>query len=196
MRHILVTVAMLFCTQAFAFTSPLSVGILDPVQFPQEKYSVAGLRFSVLWGNHRDMYGLDFGLLGNRTQQRFVGSAISGVFNLTEGDTTIVGVQLAGLANVNTNKLWVYGVQAALGVNYNEGEAHMTGVQLAPLANLSSHTTVYGAQIGLYNVAREVYGFQIGLVNRTQTLHGIQIGLVNFHHTGLFYVSPILNVGF
>jgi hypothetical protein len=33
-------------------------------------------------------------------------------------------------------------------------------------------------------------------VNDADDLHGIQIGLANFHRTGLFYVSPVLNVGF
>jgi hypothetical protein len=78
----------------------------------------------------------------------------------------------------------------------NSAQSKVVGLQAALLANLSPATTIYGAQIGLYNKAQEVYGFQIGLVNSTKNLHGLQIGLVNFNETGIFGVSPVLNVGF
>lgn len=178
------------------FVSPLSVGVINPVQFPPDDFNVAGLRLSLGWGDHRDVYGLDVGLLGNITRQRFVGLALAGGANITQGDTTIIGLQLAGGANVNMQKTNVYGLQAALGVNSNSAESSVTGLQIALLANLAAHTDIYGFQIGLYNRAKHVYGFQIGLVNVTDSLSGLQIGLINFNHTGLFAVSPILNFGF
>lgn len=181
--------------QAHAFFSPLSVSVLPPVQFPPSDFSITGVRASVFWGNHRDIYGLDFGLLGNVTQQDFTGLAVSGLTNITHGTTTAIGMQLAGLVNYNTNKTRVYGLQAALGMNYNTAESSVTGLQLA-LANISPNTDIRGFQFGIYNNARNVAGFQIGLVNFTQNLSGIQIGLLNFNHTGFFKVSPILNVGF
>ena len=193
---ILLTILSLTIFQAHAFVSPLSVGIVRPVQFPPADFSVAGLRLSVLWGQHRDMYGLDFGVLGNITEQDFVGIGVSGLFNMTRGTTTILGLQLAGVANVNSGKTSVYGLQAALGVNSNSAESSVTGLQVAVLANLAAHTDVYGAQIGIYNRAKSVYGFQIGIVNVADSLHGIQIGLANFHHKGIFAVSPIINIGF
>jgi hypothetical protein len=182
--------------RAQAAVTPLSVGLIPPVQFPSSEYSITGLRFSLLYGEHRDIYGLDFGVLGNITNQSFVGTAVSGLFNITRNTTTIVGLQLAGAANINSNKTNVYGAQITLGVNSNSAADMIAGVQIAGLANLSEHTDVYGAQIGLYNRAQSVYGFQIGLVNIAQSLHGIQIGLANFNTTGLFYVAPILNIGF
>lgn len=179
-----------------AATSPLSVNVVPPVQFPSSDFDVAGVRFSLLWGSHRDVRGFDFGLVGNVTNQRFGGMSASGLFNITRGTTTALGLQLAGLANVNSNKTSVYGLQLAGGINWNDAASRIVGLQIAALGNISPHTDIYGLQIGLYNTANEVYGFQLGLINRAKSLHGIQIGLINFNYDGIFEVSPILNVGF
>ncbi len=179
---------------AYAFSSPLSVGIVPPIQFPTSDFSVTGVRASVLWGRHRDMYGIDVGLLGNVTEQEFVGIALSGGFNYTSGNTTAIGGQISGLGNFNTNKTDVYGVQAAGLLNKNDAASSVNGLQIA-VANLAPHTVVRGVQAGIYNRALAVYGFQIGLVNRADNLHGLQIGLINFHHKGTFAVSPFLNFG-
>jgi hypothetical protein len=181
---------------AHAAVSPISFGIVRPIQFPPEDFTVTGARISLLWGEHRNMYGLDLGLMGNITEQEFTGLAISGVFNMTMGNTTIVGLQLAGLTNINTNKVFVGGLQLAAGMNINEAASTVAGLQAALLANLSPFTDIYGVQMGLYNRAAIVHGLQIGLVNVTDSLHGFQIGLINFNHKGTFAVSPILNAGF
>jgi hypothetical protein len=188
--------AFIFSNQSFAAVSPVSVAIAPPIQFPPGDFNVAGVRASLLWGNHRSVYGIDVGVLGNITEQTFTGIAVAGGFNKTGGDTTILGLQLAGGANINTNKTNVIGVQAALGVNYNTAAATVSGLQLALIANISPFTDIYGFQVGLYNKAKEVYGIQLGLVNIADNLHGIQIGLVNFNAKGPFAISPILNVGF
>lgn len=176
--------------------SPLGVSIVPPIQFPSDEFTITGLRMSVLWGRHRDVYGLDFGAVGNITEQDFTGVGLSGIFNITHGTTRAIGLQGAGILNMNTQKTAVYGLQVAGGLNINTAESRIVGLQAALLGNLSPNTTIYGAQIGLYNRAQEVYGFQIGLVNFTKNLHGVQIGLVNFNETGIFGVSPFLNVGF
>ncbi|QDK45257.1 hypothetical protein DOM22_08870 [Bdellovibrio sp. ZAP7] len=180
---------------SFAAVTPISVAIAPPVQFPPQDFSITGIRLSALWGHHRDVYGLDFGVLGNITDQDFVGIGIAGGFNATYGSTNIIGLQLAGLGNYNQQKTNVVGLQAALISNINVAESNVYGVQLA-VTNLSTNTSVYGAQLGVYNRAKSVYGIQLGLVNITDNLHGLQIGLVNFNNTGVFKVSPILNVGF
>jgi hypothetical protein len=184
-----------FLPGAHAATSPVSVGIAPPVQFPSSEFTITGARLSVLWGSHRDLYGLDIGGIGNITQQEFKGVALSGIFNKTEGRTTAIFTQAAGVANWNTNTTEVYGLQLAGALNMNKATSSVVGVQLA-LINMSEQTAIYGIQAGIYNKARVVYGFQIGLVNDTTDLHGLQIGLVNFYHNGTFVVSPILNVGF
>lgn len=189
-------IALLFLNcEAFAAFTPLSVNLVPPVQFPPSDYNITGLRTSLLFGRQRDMYGIDLGVLGNITDQNFVGLAVSGLFNITHGQTTALGAQLAGGANYNSQKTDVYGLQLALGANINKAASSVTGLQFA-LVNLADHTNVYGVQAGLYNRALAVYGFQIGLINVCDNLHGLQIGLLNFHSKGLFNVSPILNIGF
>lgn len=193
----LFVLAIIFSTsyQASAAVTPLSVSVVPPLQFPADDFSVTGLRLSLLWGQHRDLYGIDIGAIGNITEQKFTGIGVSGVFNYTKGNTTILGLQLAGLTNLNTNKTNVYGIQATLGLNMNSAAGSLVGVGIG-LANISSFTDVYGAQIGIYNKANEVYGLQIGLINVASNLHGIQIGLLNFNNKGIFAVAPILNIGF
>lgn len=186
---------MLHSTPCFAAMTPLSVGVVPPVQLPPQDYTITGARVSVLYGHHHNVYGLDLGLVGNITQQNFVGVGLAGIFNATHGTTRIIGLQAAGVGNFNTNKIAVYGLQLALFTNYNSGESELFGLQVAA-ANLSEFTTIYGVQAGLYNKAKAVYGFQIGIVNVASSLHGVQIGLLNFNATGLFKVSPFLNVGF
>jgi hypothetical protein len=193
---LIVAAALLPLAPAHAAVSPLGIGIVNPVQFPPDDFNVAGLRLSLLWGDHRDVYGLDVGLLGNITRQEFVGIGLAGGANITHGMTTIIGLQAAGGANIGYQKTTVVGLQLAGGLNYLTAESSVSGLQVAILGNLAAHTTIYGAQIGLYNRAKKVYGFQIGLVNVADSLSGIQIGLINFHHTGLFAISPIINIGF
>lgn len=194
----LISILLLTLTahMSHAAMSPLSVGVVPPVQFPPGDFSVTGLRTSLFYGQHRDMYGLDIGVLGNITEQRFVGLGVSGLFNITRGQASILGLQFAGVTNVATQKMNVVGVQMAGLVNSLSAESSVNGLQVAILANLAAHTTIRGIQLGLYNRARTVHGVQLGLVNVTDSLRGIQIGLVNFHHTGIFAVSPIINVGF
>jgi hypothetical protein len=182
-----------FTPRAWAAMSPVSITLAPPVQFPPADYNVTGARLGIL-GHHRNVYGLDVGLVGNITDQDFTGLAVSGLFNYTKGQTTAIIGQFAGLTNINTSKARIYGAQIAALANMNQGEASVAGLQFA-LANLCEHTKIYGLQGGIYNRAQSVYGLQIGLVNVAEDLHGLQIGLVNFNHKGIFAVSPILNVG-
>lgn len=192
---LVLTFVYVYIAPAHAAVTPVSLAIAPPVQFPSDEYSITGVRLSVLWGHHRDIYGIDLGVLGNMTDQDFYGIGVSGIFNKTTGTTFITGLQLAGITNINTNKTRVVGIQAALGANVNTASSSVAGLQVS-LANLSSHTDIYGFQVGLYNDAQAVYGFQIGLVNKTANLHGVQIGLINFNASGIFKVAPILNIGF
>ncbi len=193
-KYLVVGVFLLLAGASHAAMTPLSLGILPPVQFPPEDFTVAGARISVLWSKHRSVYGIDVGVIGNITTQNFTGIGIAGGFNATNGQTAIIGLQAAGIANINTNKLKVYGLQIAA-MNSNTGEASVVGVQ-AGLINSSKFTKIYGLQVGAYNRAQVVTGFQIGLVNMTDSLHGIQIGVINFHNKGLISVAPIINIGF
>jgi hypothetical protein len=193
----IIIVAAFFSNHAWAASaiSPVSVGIMPPVQFPTDDFAVTGFRLSLLYGHHRNVYGLDVGLLGNITDQSFTGLGVSGLFNNTRGTTNIIGLQFAGLTNINTGKTTVYGIQAALGLNYQTADSDVIGFQFAA-ANHVPFTDIFGFQAGLYNRAKEVYGVQIGIVNIAESLHGIQIGLINFNNKGLVSVCPIINIGF
>jgi hypothetical protein len=196
-KSALIIVSSLFLqSKASAFISPLSVSIIPPIEFPPADFSITGVRISAIYGRHRDIYGIDLGLIGNITEQTFTGVGVSGVFNLTHGTTTILGLQFAGLTNINTKEISVYGIQATLGLNQNDAASKVVGIEFAGIANLCAFTKIYGAQIGIYNHALEVYGLQIGVVNSTKNLHGVQIGLLNFNESGPFIVSPLLNIGF
>jgi hypothetical protein len=195
-KRLLILGGVFFSVSAQAGVSPLGLGLIHKIEFPPEDFTVAGVRVSALWGIHRQMYGFDFGGIGNITEQDFGGLAISGGFNSNLGATHILLLQLAGVANYSTAKFNVLGLQVAGGVNSVQGEANVVGIQVAGLANLTPHETVGPLQVGLYNQTHAVYGFQIGLINVVDELHGFQIGLLNFNHTGVFAIAPILNVGF
>lgn len=192
---VLLGFAFLSLPSAKAALSPVALAVIPPVQFPGEDFTVTGLRASVLWGNQRNVYGVDLGVIGNMTEGENAGISASGIFNLNRGQTNGVLLQAAGLGNFNVGKARIYGLQIAGILNSNKAESVVGGVQLA-LLNLGPYTNIRGLQVGLYNKAHDVVGFQIGVINDADSLHGIQIGLINFHRQGLFSVAPILNVGF
>src|SRR5688572_15742119 len=80
--------------QASAAMTPLAVSIAPPVQFPPSNWDIVGLRLNALWGKHRDVRGIDLGLLANQTTGKFTGIAVAGGANITGGDTTALGLQL------------------------------------------------------------------------------------------------------
>jgi hypothetical protein len=192
---VLVALAFLSISSAHAAMSPVAVSIVPPIEFPGHDFSVTGLRLSALWGNQRNVYGLDLGVVGNMTDGDNVGISASGIFNYNKGATTAVLLQAAGFGNFNVGKARIFGLQIAGIMNKNEAESVVGGVQVA-LLNLCPYTNIRGLQAGLYNKAHDVVGFQIGVINDADSLHGLQIGLINFHRQGLFSVAPILNVGF
>ncbi len=173
----------------------LALSLANPVQYPPDDFTVAGIRIGLLVGKHKNVYGLDIGGIGNITESNFIGMAIAGGFNNTRGSTNIILLQLAGLANINSGKTNVYGFQIAP-VNWNSGGGSIVGVSLGILVNKNSLSDIYGLQLGLYNEAQAVYGFQIGIINKTKSLHGLQIGLMNFNEAGPLIASPIINIGF
>jgi hypothetical protein len=196
-KRLLILGAVFFSVSmpAQAGISPIGVAIVHKVEFPPPDFSVYGVRASALWGVHRQVYGLDVGGIGNITDQDFGGIGVSGGFNYNKGTTSILFAQVAGVANLSTAKLRVWGVQVAGIINSARADARVVGVQAAAV-NFVPSGTVGFLQAGLYNKAHTIYGFQIGVINFVENLHGIQIGLLNFNRTGLFAIAPILNIGF
>lgn len=194
-KILVVGLVLVLGAKSHAANSPFGLAIVPGIQYPSDDYILAGMRVGVLWGTQAEVYGLDIGGLGNVTNTAFGGTAISGIFNLNRGSADVWGLQFAGIGNFNLGATNVHGLQLSLLMNYNPGETSIKGFAIAPL-NLGPATKVYGMQIGIYNSASEVYGLQIGLINTAKTLRGVQIGFLNFHESGIFQVSPLLNIGF
>jgi hypothetical protein len=135
--------------------SPVAVSMFDPIQWPGRSNSVSGVRFNFIYAEHKNLTGLDLGLLlpVNRLTRDMTGLQF-GLFNGV--DRQAGGVQL--------------GV-----INYVGGDA--TGIQWGA-ANLTMRK-VTGLQMGVYNKARSVSGAQLGLLNITDSLYGLQVGLGN-----------------
>jgi hypothetical protein len=193
---VLIIAALLSASNSHALVSTIGLSALHPAQFPDKSFTVAGLRMSLLWGQHRKVYGIDLSPVGNVTTEKFAGLAISGIFNWTQISMTGIGAQLAGVVNVNKSKGSIYGLQLAGGMNLNSNELTVTGLQASLLANYCPQSVIHGAQISVINKAHEIRGIQIGLINQTDYLRGVQIGLLNFNEDGPVAIAPILNIGF
>lgn len=133
----------------------LQVGIATPVQWPDSNCDVRGLRFSLFYGESRNVTGLDLSLVGY-TRESFTGISLDG-FNLVAGETK--GVQASIFGNVSTFDM--DGAMLALGVN-------------------DCRATITGLQCSLFNIAGQLAGVQFGAVNWGVGLSGgVQLGLVN-----------------
>ena len=155
--------------------TPLGVGIFPGILSPPAvEQSVIGIRISPLVGIHRDVHGLDVGVvnvaLGN------VGAAQLGLFNYQARRMTIFGLQLGALANWNAGHVSGFGIQLAGLINRNADSGYFFGIQGAP-ANLAPKTNLYGASLGFYNQNGYLRGFQVGAFNDAADLGGVQLGL-------------------
>ncbi len=140
---------------AEAGESAIGLAVFNPVQYPDESFSIRGLRANAVYAVNEDLTGVDLGLILP--------------FNFLRGDMT--GVQL-GLYNEVGNK--TTGLQWGM-VNNTKGD--VSGIQLG-LVNISDGYQK-GLQYGFYNQADHISGLQLGFINRTRSLHGLQIGLIN-----------------
>lgn len=192
-----VFLSLIIQSRANAGYSPLGIAIAPPIQFPDDKSTVGGLRLNLLWGSHKNVYGLDVGIFGNITTEDFAGIAVSGLFNHTKDGTFILLHGSTG-ANITTGNTTVFGIQTATLLDWNTGKANIYGIQ-ASLVNIdtgSGKTKVYGISFGGVNRLEEVVGVQLGIINMVKTLRGVQIGVLNFAGNGFSPVFPIINAAF
>ncbi len=209
-KHLFSILLFMSSITSYASVSPLAISIFPFFQFPPDNWTVAGVRTSLFFGEHDNLYGVDLGIIGNITQKDFFGmgmafgfnktkdanivaAQLAGVTNINSGTVNVVGLQLAGIANVNSGNTNIIGFQAAMGANYNS-KGRVLGLQLGG-ANLGPGTSIYGIQIGGFNRADSVFGLQLGVVNMAKALHGLQIGLLNFNSSGPLPFFPVLNFG-
>lgn len=185
--------------------SPAGIALWHPVQLPPGKWTVGGLRFSIIQGYNKNMFGLDIAAIG-ATADRFAGISVAGIYHVANKGI-VTGIQVAGLLNSNAKYARIYGAQLTAGMNTN-GKGHLVGVQ-AGLLNfgvmdiygvqvglMNNCDTLGGIQVGIHNIASRAIGFQIGLINKTNHLTGIQIGLLNYNLNGILPFFPFILVGF
>ena len=180
--------------------SPIGVAFIaaserDYFEFPSPQDNVYGFRFGMIRSLNRNVIGLDLGLMFSETRGYFYGIGISGLVNKVYERAHIVGLQLAGLYNVDAGAT-IVGFQIASFKNHITSDAKVIGLQLAAFSNQAARTNVYGMQISLVNRARKVAGLQLGLVNVADNLYGIQLGLVNVNINGPIKFFPGINIGF
>lgn len=177
--------------------SPVGIALLDlngfHAEFPGSESSVCGVRLTILRSVNKEVCGVDLGLLVSGTAGNFTGVGLSGVANIVAGRARIVGLQAAGLINLD-GQASILGLQLAL-VNRVLNDGTVVGGQLA-IWNGAPKTDIYGFQLSAFNQAHKVVGFQIGLLNVTDELHGIQIGLFNINRNGIIKAFPGLNASF
>ena len=160
--------------------TPLSLALIPDLQFPSNTKSVI-------------VHGLSIGFFG--TENHAVkGVQISSVLHSV--DTTLYGVQLAGLLNIGVDVVgWqcaglanfgsgLTGIQTTLGANcvmgFVSGDDLVSGVQIAGVANVAGRMT--GIQIaGIMNGAGDVNGIQAAFVYNfcEKEMNGVQLGLLN-----------------
>ena len=195
-----------------AYSSPIMVSLLTPVQLPSREYDVAGFKLSLLYGDCRDFMGFDIGVV-SRSAGEFNGLGVGGV-NVVNG--RFRGLQV-GLVNWSgcadtTDEGCALGVQYG-GINIADS---FFGLQSGYVNVL--YGALSGAQCGYVNCANDMHGVQcgglivlgvnvawgavsgcqIGIFNYAQRMdYGVQIGILNIiANNGLLPVLPIVNGGF
>ena len=123
-----------------AGSSYVAFALAPLVELPSREYDVSGFRFSLLVGEHTDVYGLDIGLLGSMVKRE------------------VGGIQLSGLFNVIGESSGVLQVAAAV----NNCRGSFAGVQVGAINIVEKGC---GVQIGFLNRANSLEGIQIGVLN-------------------------------
>lgn len=164
----------------------LALSLFPSVEVPSAEWDVAPLRLNLLVGRHRDVYGLDIGLLGNETTCEFAGVQAAGLFNRIGSSRG--AVQCSSILNRSIGDF--SGLQVSL---LNTVGAEMDGIQVG-LVNRAS--VLSGLQVGFFNVVDSGRGVQIGVVNSAREIDGLQIGLLNVIEDSSVPFFPIVNFAF
>lgn len=164
-----------------------AAALVPAVQTPAADGDIALMRVSLVCGRHRNVYGLDFGVIGNITDEEMLGCGIAFVFNWS--GTSRSAFQFAG--GLNRSDRDFRGMQMALVVN--DVERDFIGLQ-AGLSNISD--SLSGMQFGGFNKVRTGVGFQLGAVNVAEQFTGVQIGLLNLNLDSPVPLAPVFNCYF
>jgi hypothetical protein len=156
------------------------------LQLVDASEDVRGLRIDFVYGENRNVSGVDLGIV-NSTTGDFAGFGWAPGANLVDGDA--VGVQWSWLYSRTDGEFtgWQSGIVSRI------GGLGSCGLQ-SGWVNLNE-VDFTGAQIGLFNKAESLKGLQLGFVNWAERLDGgLQIGLVNYAaNSDLYHILPIVN---
>lgn len=129
---------------------------------------MAGLRTSLLYGNNKDLSGVDIGLFCNRLEGSMKGFQAGG-FNVVKEDVS--GIQLGVFSNYSEYSLKGLQISTFANMSNRWGSWRLKkgyggwGAQISLGGNfVSKHVDFKGVQIGCYN-SGAIKGVQIGLSN-------------------------------
>ena len=151
------SIGFFFSGAGLVYAAPGAVSLFDPIQFPSSSKSISGVRANFIYGNHRDLTGIDFGLVANQLQGDLKGVQF-GLYNGVRGNAG--GVQLGALNHIGRDAV---------------------AYQFGAINFVDRHNR--GAQLGVYNQALSIKGVQFGVINVARSLDGVQIGALNFNFT-------------
>lgn len=155
------------------------------LQLVDASEDIRGLRIDFVYGENRNVTGLDLGVV-NSTTADFAGVGF-GPVQLVDGDATAwqPGWFYSHTAGRFTG--WQGGFLARI------GGAGSLGLQTGAISLAEADFT--GVQIGFFNRAESVKGLQFGFVNWAERLDGgLQLGLVNIaENSDLYPVLPFVN---
>lgn len=101
--------------------SHLGLSLLPTMETPSPSEGVKGLRFNLLVGRHRELRGLDIGVIGNEVTGSVNALQIAGIYNWVGdpagSDHQFTGIQLAGIMNHSAGNIG--GLQCAGIMNHN-----------------------------------------------------------------------------
>lgn len=156
---------------------------IAPGQLPEPiTSSIYGARLNFIWGNCRELRGLDVGFSGTLMEDMY--GLQLGAFYIVERE--MMGSQISFVNSAGD----AYGLQFGL-LNFAERTA---GVQLGILGDYSKEFS--GVQLGLVNYTENFSGVQLGLWNQTKKASGVQVGLVNIISDSPIFVCPFVNLYF
>lgn len=177
--------------------TPVQASIWNPLQIYREDWDVYGLRFNLLFGKNKNLYGIDMGLF-NEFTDKAMGVQLGLMnfdstmnFDVPDFDSTgnmdeymkvcrpsFSGLQL-GVVNQS-------GIMKGMQLGFGNSSAMTTGIQMGILNNTTG--SVNGVQVGLLgvgavpisgNMATEVNGLQLGILGMMPgSLSGVQINVI------------------
>ena len=192
----------------------IMLSVWSPGELPGPSSAIHGGRLTFFYGECRELYGLDIGLLGaNYVRERMYGFQCSAIFNYVDNGA---GYQW-GFANIAEHEF--YGLQRGA---WNSAEmidgvqcghvntaGFVDGCQFSGILNWAddiaglqvSHGWNHagdgaGMQWAPVNTANRFAGFQLGVFNWANELDGLQLGFINVVAHQTVPVLPFLNIGF